>query len=113
MTRIVAYCGLVCSECPSYVHTQSGNMEELARLAERTKAEHGIADATAESVMCDGCLSAEGRKIGYCAECAIRACGVARGVAHCAACADYACDKLDGFFEMVPAARTTLDALRA
>lgn len=112
MDRIIAYCGIVCSDCPSYIHTQTGNMEELEKLAARTREEQGIADATAESVMCDGCLG-DGRKIAYCAECGVRACGVSRGVANCAECADYACETLEGFFKMVPGARDVLDGLRA
>lgn len=112
MDRIVAYCGLVCSECPSYVHTQAGNMEELVRLAEQARTEHGVADATAESVMCDGCIAVEGRKIGYCDTCEVRACGVAHGVAHCGACPEYGCDRIEAVFQMVPAAREVLDGLR-
>jgi len=112
MDRIVAYCGLVCSDCPSYIHTQSCNMEELERLASQAREEHGVADATAESVMCDGCLG-DGRKIDYCAQCHVRACATSRGVSTCAACADYACATLEEFFKMVPDARATLDGLRA
>lgn len=113
MERIVAYCGLVCSECPSYVHTQAGDMAALEALAEQTRTVHGIKDATAETVMCDGCLAPEGRKIGYCTTCEVRACGVSRGLDNCAACPDYACEKLEGYFKMVPQARTVLDGLRA
>jgi len=112
MDRIVAYCGLVCSECDCYVHTQSGDMEQLAKLAERTMIEHGIPNLTAESVMCDGCLSAEGRKIAYCDTCGVRACAVARGVAHCGACPDYGCETIEAVFRQVPAAREVLDGLR-
>jgi hypothetical protein len=63
---------------------------------------------------CDGCLGEGGLKIGYCAQCEIRACGVARGVANCAYCDDYAaCKELAGFLSYVPEAKATLDAIRA
>ncbi|NLD43171.1 MAG: DUF3795 domain-containing protein [Chloroflexi bacterium] len=112
MEPIIAYCGLVCSECPGYIHTQAGNRAELEKLAVRFREDMGVADATADSVMCDGCLGS-GRQIGYCGQCAVRACAVARGVPHCAACAEYACPTLDAFLQMVPKARATLDGLRA
>ncbi len=111
MEPIIAYCGLVCSECPGYLHTQSGNREELDALAARARAEMGVADATADSVMCDGCLGSA-RQIRYCSECEVRACALARGVPHCAACAEYACATLERFLQAVPQARATLEGLR-
>ena len=36
-----------------------------------------------------------------------------KDVANCAACDMYACDKLRGFFEVAPEARTALDTLRS
>ena len=102
MERMVAYCGLVCTDCKGYIATQANDLAMLERLAEQARKEFNMPNATAESAMCDGCLGDTARKCGYCAECAIRACGVARGVANCAYCLDYACDKLAGFFGMAP-----------
>lgn len=114
MDRIVAYCGIVCSECKGYVATQANDAAALEALAAEVREKHGVVDATAESVRCDGCLSADGRKIAYCAQCEVRACGVERGVANCAYCDDYdACAKLAGFFGFAPGAKATLDAIRA
>ncbi len=111
MSKIIAYCGLVCSECKGYLATQANDWPALEALAQETREKFGVADATAESVRCDGCLGT-GRKIGYCAQCAIRACGVERGVANCAHCADYGCDKLAGFIAQVPQAQSTLNEIR-
>lgn len=114
MDILIAFCGLVCTDCEGYKATQAGDQAWLERLAEKARLEYGAANATAQSVMCDGCLSTSERKCGYCAECQIRACGQARGLANCGHCADYAsCDKIAGFFQMVPAARATLDGVRA
>lgn len=114
MDRIVAYCGLVCSECKGYIATQANDVAALEALAVEAREKHGVADATAESVRCDGCLSEDGIKIGYCAECEIRACGVQRGVANCAHCDEYAtCDKMQRFGGFVPEAKATLNAIRA
>lgn len=113
MGRMVAYCGLVCTECDSYLATQANDLEALERVAKKAREEWGQADATAEGVRCDGCLGA-GRKIGYCATCEIRACGSARGAANCGACPEYpACEKIKGFFAMAPGAKKVLDEIAA
>jgi hypothetical protein len=112
MERMIAFCGLVCTECEGYLATQANDWDALERLAAKAREEYNIPDATAEGVLCDGCLSDTGRKIGYCAQCEIRACGVARGVANCGHCPDYACEKLTAFFGMAPQARGVLDEVR-
>ncbi len=112
MSKIIAYCGLVCSDCPAYVATQTDDWHALEQLAAKAREEFNVPDATAESARCDGCLGDDGHKCGYCFECAIRACGVERGVVNCAHCDEYACDKLEGFFSAAPDARGTLDEVR-
>ncbi|OGD16762.1 MAG: hypothetical protein A2Y69_02485 [Candidatus Aminicenantes bacterium RBG_13_59_9] len=111
MNKIIAYCGLVCSECPAFIATQAGDREALDKIVEQWRTEYNAPNITLEGVMCDGCLDG-GRKCGHCFECEVRACGIEKGVANCALCLDYACAKLEAFFKMVPQARTTLDALR-
>lgn len=111
MDKMIACCGLVCTGCDGYIATQANDLETLERLAQRAREEFGVADATAESVKCDGCLAENGRQIGYCATCEIRACGVAQGVINCAHCVDYACEKLEEFLTHVPEARETLDGI--
>jgi hypothetical protein len=118
MNSIVAYCGLVCSDCDAYVATQANDLEGLERLAQRAREEFGMEDATAEASMCDGCLADGGRQIAYCAMCEIRACATGRGLGgppplNCAHCADYACQKLEGFFAHATDARAVLDEIRA
>ena len=112
MNKIIAYCGLVCSDCEAYIATQANDLAALGRMAARAREEFDMPDATAESAMCDGCLGSEGRKIGYCAQCAVRACAVEQGVVNCAHCADYACEKLEGFFGHAPHAQSTLEEIR-
>jgi hypothetical protein len=112
MERMVAYCGLVCTECDAYLATQSGDREALEKFAERARQEFGMT-ATAESTMCDGCLSSSDRLCGYCDECGVRACAVSRGVTNCAHCEDYGCETITGFLKEVPVARSTLEEIRA
>lgn len=112
MDEIIAYCGLVCTECPAYIATQAGDMEALEQVAAQWREEFDSPEITAASITCDGCLTGEGRKCGHCFECEIRACGVERGVVNCAYCLDYACDKLESFFGFAPEARATLEEIR-
>jgi len=112
MERIVAYCGLVCSECEAYKLTQANDMIGLEQLAAKWRIEYNAPDMTVKDVTCDGCLATE-RLGGYCGMCEIRACGIAREVANCAHCTDYACEKLSAFLNMAPPARETLEAIRA
>jgi len=110
MKKMIAYCGLVCTDCEAYLATQRGDMDALARLAERAREEFGV-DLSPDQSMCDGCFATSGRQIPYCRTCAIRACGVVRQVANCAHCADYPCETL------LPHAsadqKATLDVIRA
>ncbi len=112
MERLIAYCGLVCTECPAYVATRANDPAELERVAAMWREEFNAPDITAESILCDGC-TASGRKSGYCAECEIRACAVAMAVATCAHCADYGrqwgCKKLEDFLRHAPEARAVLN----
>jgi len=108
--RMVAYCGLVCTDCEAYVATQKGDMEALAKLAEKARRELNLM-ITPEEGMCDGCLATTGRQFPYSRTCAIRACGVARKVANCAHCADYPCQTL--LPHASAAQKATLNAIRA
>ncbi|MDI7247228.1 MAG: DUF3795 domain-containing protein [Bacillota bacterium] len=111
MNRMVAYCGLVCSECPAYIATQNNDEEGRRKTAEKWSEELGIT-VTAEDCICDGCLAFHGRLGGYCGECPIRACGIRTKVENCAHCEGYPCEQLEKFLQGVPAARAVLDAIR-
>lgn len=114
MNRMIAFCGLVCTECEGYLATQANDEEWKERLAARGREEYGDPSMTAASVTCDGCLTTGTRLGGYCGTCEIRACGTARGVQNCAWCPDYeSCAKIAAFIQMVPAVRPTLEAIRA
>jgi hypothetical protein len=113
MEPMIAYCGLVCTDCPAYIATRADDRAALERVAAQWREEFNAPNITVESVLCDGCLGATGHKCGHCAECEIRACAMGRGVANCAYCADYGCQIIEGFFGFVPDARARLDSIRA
>ena len=112
MTTLIGACGLDCADCEAYTATRAGDMQALAKVAEKWKTEYSAPELTTETIQCDGCMQA-GHKIGHCFECQIRQCVIERHLENCAACDDYGCEKLEGFLKMVPAARATLDALRS
>ena len=109
--QMIAYCGLVCSECPAYVATQANDMEALERLAAQWSQEFN-AEMTAADCLCDGCISGSDRLIGYCSDCQVRACAAGRGVATCAQCDDYGCEKITAFFDHAPDAKAKLEEIR-
>lgn len=111
MPNMIAYCGLVCTDCSAYTATQKQDIEGLKEIAAKWSKELGLA-LTWEDCLCDGCLATTGRQINYCRECQVRACASARGLENCAYCPDYACAKLEGVFSFAPEARTKLDELR-
>ncbi len=111
--KIVAYCGIVCTDCAAYKATLSGEKTELERVAAQWEKEYHLENVTIEAVTCDGCLGQEGRKGAHCAECDIRACAISLKVENCAYCSDYSCENLNSFLSFVPDARSVLDQIRA
>ena len=113
MAKMIAYCGIVCSDCKAFIGTQANDQAALMRVRDNWRQEYNAPNTTIEDVTCDGCLVG-GLKCSHCAECDIRTCGQPRGVANCAHCSDYAgCDKLERFFGFVPDAKVVLDQVRA
>ena len=112
MAKMIAYCGIVCTDCEAYIATQANDRAALLRVRDHWRQEYQAPQMTVESVTCDGCL-VDGLKCSHCAECDIRACGKSRGVANCAHCEDYACAKLERFFGFVPDAKAVLDRVNA
>jgi len=112
MERMIAHCGLICTDCPAYIATQADDRAALEQVVAQWRVEYNAPQMTVESVICDGCL-VEGRKCGHCAECEMRACALARGVENCGHCDEYPCDRVAGFFAVVPDAKVVLDGVRA
>ena len=111
MSQLLGVCGLVCSEYNAFQATQANDAAAIAKVAEGWSQQFNVT-MTPEKVWCDGCTAAGPRKCGHCGECAIRACGLDRGLMTCAECGDYQCEKLTSFLQFVPAAAETLEARR-
>lgn len=110
---MVAYCGLVCTECPAYKATQAYDLALLGQTAERwSTPEHRIRP---EDILCDGCIADGDRMTTFCGVCPVRACARERRLAHCGECVDYACDQLEKHWARIKArdeAKPLLDRLR-
>ncbi len=111
MEKIIAFCGIVCSECPGFIATQKDSDEERGKVAELWSKMYN-ADIKPEDVNCDGCLTTSGKLLGYCSVCEIRKCALEKGVENCAHCTEYICEQLSNWFEKVPATKATLEGIR-
>lgn len=111
MDKMIAYCGLTCTDCPAYIATQTNDWVELEHVAAQWRELFNAPEITANTIVCDGC-QANQRLSGYCTTCQIRACAMNLKVATCAHCEAYPCDLLTGFLAGAPRAKVTLDAIR-
>jgi hypothetical protein len=111
MATLLAYCGLDCAACPARTATLSNDDELRASTAAAWSKEFGH-PFTPEMINCTGCRE-PGAKSAYCTDCAIRACGRAKGVAHCGECADFAsCATIGDFLKLAPSAKANLEVAR-
>ena len=110
MEKMIAYCGLVCTNCGAYIATQKNDDKMRAEIAADWTAKYNH-PFKPEDINCVGCIPAAGLHVGHCYMCELRKCGQAKGVLNCGLCRDYSCAKTDEFFKMVPDAKKTLDAV--
>jgi hypothetical protein len=110
MEKMMAYCGLICTDCPAFIATQNNDDQARKKVAEEWSKHDAVLKP--EDINCDGCLTDTEKVFKFCNVCEARKCGKAKGVANCAYCDDYACDKLAEIFKMAPEAKTRLDELR-
>ena len=111
MSEMIAYCGLDCSQCPTFIATQNDDDAARERTAALYAQKFGM-QLQKEEINCDGCLSQGGRKIGYCQVCEIRQCCLGRGLKHCVVCPEGPCAKLVKFHEFSPEAKAAFAALK-
>jgi hypothetical protein len=64
MGKMVAFCGLVCTDCKAFIATQEDDEAERRNVAEAWSKAFGK-DIKPEEIDCDGCLTRNGRHIGY------------------------------------------------
>ena len=106
MTKIVAVCGINCTECPAFIATQEDDDSKRIQVAEEWSKTYNN-EVKPEQINCNGCLPGLGvhQQLHVCE---IRKCGIEKEVQNCAHCGDYKCEKLSKFLENVPDAESAL-----
>ena len=113
MERMIAYCGIVCTECPAFIATQKDDDDLRKQTAEFWSQQFNV-DLKPDIINCkEGCLSDGDDIFGHCQVCEIRSCAKEKKVDNCAHCDEYACEKLSDFHERAPYAKTVLDEVRS
>lgn len=107
--KMIAYCGIICSECPAFVAKKTNDNELRKKTAEEWSSEEF--PLKPEDLNCDGCTS-EGELASFCTMCEVYKCGSEKGVANCAYCVEYPCEKLEMPWGMSPKAKEVLDEIK-
>jgi hypothetical protein len=110
--RLVAFCGLVCNECPAFIATVENDDEKKKKTAEMWSSEDYKINP--EDVECDGCTFIGKKIMAFCFDCKVRQCGIGKRVENCAYCDDYPCDILKEIWEFLKTdeAKATLNEIR-
>jgi hypothetical protein len=109
--KMIAFCGLACSGCPTFIATQK-NDDKMREETAKKWSEMFRADIKPADINCDGCTSKSTKLFNYCNQCEIRKCAGEKGVKNCAYCSEYPCEKLAAFLKNAPEAKVVLDDIR-
>jgi hypothetical protein len=111
MSIMIAYCGLVCSDCPTFLATQNDDDIARKKTVDLYAEKFGFM-LKPEDINCDGCKSEGGKLIGYCQTCEIRRCCREKGLENCAHCSDQPCEMLTKFHEFSADAKASFEVLK-
>ncbi len=103
MEKIIAYCGIICSECDVYKATINNDDDLRLALVKR----YTTKDKTPkiEDFNCKGCFHIKDEG------CKIRQCATKKEVANCAKCENYECDEIIKHFKHSPESKSVLDEI--
>jgi hypothetical protein len=112
MDKMVAACGLICTECPAYVATRGDDDKARAKVAEDWS--KWGEKLKPEDINCDGCVQTTKRVFRFCSTCGVRSCVFEKNIKNCAYCSEYPCKKLDDLLKSEGAlvAKNNLDEIR-
>jgi hypothetical protein len=112
MSKMIAYCGLVCTNCPTFLATKNDDDVARKKTADMYAELYGF-NLKPEEINCDGCLTIGGRKNTYCQDCEIRPCCSKKGLKNCIHCAEHQeCEKINNLHELSFKARACFESLR-
>ncbi len=101
MDKLYAYCGINCSECPTFIATQNDDDQKRSKVASQWSKWFQL-KLTVKDINCDGCKETGKRLFGHCQQCPIRKCAQKNKIDSCAYCSDYPCDKLNELISILP-----------
>jgi hypothetical protein len=108
---MIAYCGIDCFKCDSYIATQSGNSKELAHVAAKLTKRYGE-EVKPEYVICDGCKTNK-RHSFFCDNlCKMRTCCIKKKYESCIECSDFPCKELQFELDNSTEAKSNLFKLK-
>lgn len=105
MSEMLAFCGILCSECSAYKATITNDQSLKEKTAEEWRRMFG-ADVQAKDINCLGCKSDV--LYGYCKSCEIRSCATGKELKHCGVCDSFSCEKVEGILKHSPDCRERL-----
>ncbi|MTI85077.1 MAG: DUF3795 domain-containing protein [Firmicutes bacterium] len=111
MNRMIAFCGLVCSECPVFKATQKDDNQHKTKIAKSWSRYYGF-ELEPKDINCDGCSTENDQLFKHCKVCNIRKCCQEQHIENCAHCSDFPCNELNKIFEAVPNAKIQLHQIK-
>ena len=111
MDKMIAYCGINCSDCPAFLATRADDddMRHKVVVLWSKQFQMKLSD---EDINCDGCKTDNGCLFGHCRTCRMRACCSEKKLDTCADCSDYECEELKAFHTFVPQAKEMIEKIR-
>jgi hypothetical protein len=110
--RIIAFCGISCSDCPAFKATVANDDDLRRDVAEKWSSDEYPINA--KDVNCLGCIDIDNPVMSFVGKCRVRLCAAEKGVETCASCEDYACEVLQGVWDYIGdnEAKENLEAIR-
>jgi len=108
---MIAFCGIECSECPTFKATQRDDDSERKKVA-RLWSKQFDSQIKPDEINCDGCMSEGGRLFSHCLVCKIRRCGQEKRIENCAHCDEFPCQNLSHVIDAIPDAKSRLEEIR-
>lgn len=90
--KMFGYCGVLCSECPVFLATESNDDREKEKLALLWSKLLDV-ELKKEDMNCNGCLS-DGPYCGYCQFCPVRLCARENTLTTSVCCKQFPCQKI-------------------
>ena len=112
MEKLIACCGLNCTDCDAWIATMNNDDEMRRATAEKWTTQFNATGLTFEMINCTGCRQ-EGVKLGHCEQCQVRICVISKGFDTCADCFELeTCSIVGMIHKYAPEALQNLKGIR-